>query len=113
MNHLFVALASLLLHISAPSKHSALFTDRDIERSTPSVDSLQLAANIQTAYLADALRLRYAQTQRLNRCLVAQLQALDSLHYASAQLTAAERSVATDAVTAAYYRAVAHTLSAR
>ena len=111
MNPTFTLFASLMLRLATPhgpTGHAARAGER--ETATPSVDSVQVAAARRTAYLADALQLRYSQTQRVQRSTSATLQALDSLRFAA--LDAPARQAATAGIEASYQRALARTLTA-
>ena len=108
MNPAFTLFASLVLRLSAPHGPAARVSEH--ETATPSVDSVQVAANRRTAYLADALQLRYNQMRRVQRSTRATLQALDSLRFAS--LDAPARQAATAGIEAGYQRALARTLTA-
>ncbi|MCI1186923.1 hypothetical protein MON38_05785 [Hymenobacter sp. DH14] len=114
MNNVFVLLASLMLRLSmphGPAGHAARLGE--FEKPVPTVDSLQAAATRRTAYLADALQLRYAQTLQVKRSTHAQLQALDSLRFAApAAYDAPAQQAAIAGIGAGYQRALARTLTA-
>lgn len=113
MNNVFVLFASLLLRLSiphGPAGQVARLSER--ENAAPAVDSLQAAAARRTAYLADALQLRYAQALRVKHSTSAKLQALDALRFAAPEaLDAPARQVAIVGIGADYQLALARTLT--